>query len=97
MDDERVLFFDVYSGRYFQTDSVETVRKVVNDLNDRLFAEDFVPLNDFYFGVGLPNVEFGDEVGWHVIDGSVQVKYDSFLKNDRPGVTVSFELKPRSY
>ena len=97
MDDERVLFFDVYSGRYFRSDSVETVRRIINDLNDQMFREDFASLNDFYFKIGLPRVEFGDDVGWHISAGTIKANYDSFLKDDRPGVSVSFELKPRSF
>ena len=97
MDDERVLFFDSYSGRYFRTDSVETVRKIVNDLNDLLFQEDFVSLNEFYFEIGLPSVEFGDEAGWNVADGSIQVTYDAFIKNDKPCISVSFVLSPKNY
>lgn len=97
MDDERVLFFDVYSGRYFRADSVETVRKVVNDLNDQLFADDFVSLNDFYFDIGLPQVEFGNEVGWNISNGSIKIDYDAFIKNDKPCISVSFVLKPKKY
>ncbi len=98
MDEERVLFYDVYSGRYFQTDSVETVRKTVNDLNDLLFQEDFVSLNEFYFEIGLPRVEFGDEAGWNIADGSIQVTYDAFIaQNDKPCISVSFVLSPKKY
>ena len=97
VDDERTLFFDVYSGRYFRSDSVETVRKIVNDLNDRLYLDNFINLNEFYYDVGLPKVEFGDEAGWDVSYGSIQVEYDSFLKNDKPGVSISFVVKPKEY
>jgi hypothetical protein len=97
MDDERVLFFDVYSGRYFRADSVETVRKIVNDLNDQLFVDDFVSLNDFYFEVNLPQVEFGNEAGWNVSNGSIKIDYDAFIKNDKPCVSISFVLKPKKY
>ena len=97
MDEDRVLFFDSYSGRYFRTDSVETVRKIVNDLNDLLFQEDFVSLNEFYFEIGLPRVEFGDEAGWNIADGSIKVTYDAFIKNDKPCISVSFVLSPKTY
>ncbi len=95
--DDRVLFFDVYSGRYFRTDSVETVRKVVNDLNDQLFRDDYVTLNEFYYEVGLPQVEFGNECGWNVSNGSIQVVYDAFIKDDKPCISVSFAIKPKEY
>jgi len=97
VDDPTVLCYDTYSGRYFKTDSVETVRRYINDLNDVLFQEDFVGINDFYFMVGLPKTEFGDDVGWNVADGSIQVRFDSFLVNDRPCVVISFGLGPKAY
>ena len=97
MDGERTLFFDAYSGRYFQADSVETVRKIVNDLNDQMFAEDFVCLNDFYSDIGLVWVEFGNEIGWNVSDGSIKVEYDAFMMEDQPCISVSFITKPKEY
>lgn len=97
IDDERVLFYDVYSGRYFRSDSVETVRKVVNDLNDILYRDDWVSLNEFYYEIGLPPTEFGGNVGWLVEDGSIKIDLDAYLKDDRPCVSVSFQLKPKEY
>ena len=96
-DDERTLFFDVYTGRYFRSDSIETVRKVFNDLNDTMFSDDFAPLNDFYFGVGLEDTEFGNDVGWNIANGSITAEFDAFLKNERPIVSITFEIKPREY
>lgn len=96
-EDERTLFFDSYTGRYFRSSSIETVRKVVNDMNDTMYSEDFVALNDFYWGIGLSDVQFGNEVGWHISDGPITLSFDSYLKNDQPVVVVSFKgLKPRS-
>jgi hypothetical protein len=98
-DDSTVACFDVFSGRYFKTDSIETVRRIVNDLNDRLIVGDFVPLNDLYFELGLDRVEFGDQVGWllHDHDETIKVNFDPFMKNDRPVVSVSFVVKPRKF
>ena len=97
MDEDRVLFYDAYSGRYFRSDSVETIRKVINDLNDQLHSEDFVCLNDLYYLVNLPPTEFGNDVGWHISNGSIQVAYDSFLYRDKPCVSISFTLIPKKY
>lgn len=99
LDESKVVFFDVFSGRYFKTDSVETVRRIVNDLNDRLIVGDFVALNELYYELGLDRVEFGDEVGWllHDHDETIKVTFDPFMKDDRPVVSVSFVVKPRKY
>ena len=99
IDDSGIACFDVFSGRYFKTDSIETVRRIVNDLNDRLIVGDFVALNELYYELGLDRVEFGDEVGWllHDHDKTIKVSFDPFMKDDRPVVSVSFVVKPRKY
>ncbi len=90
LDDERVLFYDSYSGRHFWSGSVEAVRQIINDLNMDLFREDFVAVNDFYYKVGLSRTEFGDDVGWHIGDGGICITFDAYLHNDRPCITISF-------
>ena len=96
-DDERTLFFDVFTGRYFRADSIETVRKILNDLNDTMYQEDFVPLNDFYYGIGLDATEFGNEFGWNIAYGAITAEFDAYLRNDRPVLSVTFQIKPRGY
>ncbi len=95
LDEDRVVFFDVFSGRYFRMNSVESVRRIINDMNDQLLAGDWISLNDLYFELGLERTEYGDELGWAAYHGTIQADFDSFLKNDRPCVSVSFIVKPR--
>lgn len=97
VDEERVLFYDVFTGRYFRGDSIEIVRKVANDMTDRMFGEDYVSLNDYYYGVGLDRVEFGDDWGWNIADGAMTVEFDAFIRNERPVVSVTFNLQPKKY
>lgn len=97
VDDQRTLFYDVFTGRYFRADSIEAVRKVINDMNDTMFNDDFANLNDFYFGVGLDPVQFGDEWGWNIANGAFQADFDAFLKNERPIVSVTFQVEPKKY
>ncbi len=97
VDDERVLFYDVFTGRYFRGDSIEIVRKVANDITDRMFSEDFASLNDYYYGIGLDRTEFGDDWGWNIADGAMTVEFDAFIRNERPVVSVTFNLQPRKY
>ena len=62
--DGRSAFFDRFSGRYFTAPSVDTVERVISDINLRLVKEDFVPLNDFYFELGMDPIQIGDDIGW---------------------------------
>jgi hypothetical protein len=95
LGEDSVLFYDVYSGRYFKESSVEMVRRYINDMNERMYTEDFVPINDFYYSVGLPGMQYGNEVGWSIDEGNVKVSLDAFLKDDRPCVSVSFPVRPK--
>lgn len=99
LDESQIVCFDVFSGRYFKTNSIETIRRIINDMNDRLIIGDFVALNEFYYELGLDRVEFGDEVGWllHDHDETIKVTFDPFMKDDRPVVSVSFVVKPKEY
>ena len=53
LSDNVTLFYDDWSGRYFEAKSIEVIRQVVNDLNEELLIEDFVVLNDFYYLLDL--------------------------------------------
>jgi hypothetical protein len=97
LDEHRVLCFDVYSGRYFRSDSVESIRSAVNDINELLLSEDFVSVNELYFLLHLPPMEIGDDAGWRADDGSVKIVLDSFIKDDMPCVSISFVAKPKEY
>lgn len=96
-DEDKVLFWDHFSGRYFRAHSIESVRKVVNDINEKMFREDWAHVNDFYYGVGLDPMEFGDEYGWDLAYGQCEVAFDAIIKGEQPVVTVTFRLRPREY
>ena len=96
-DTEKVKFFDYYSGRYFHYRSVEDIRAIINDINEKLYHDDFVPVNDFYHSLGLDPIQIGDEVGWIIGNGSITIQYDSRIHEDIPCITLSFDIVPREY
>jgi hypothetical protein len=88
---DRVVCYDSFSKRYFETDSVETLRGVVNDINRQLYTDGFASVNDWYYGIGLENTENGDEYGWNIEMGVLELRLGSGLtKHNRPYVTVGF-------
>lgn len=89
-------FVDDYSGRMFRA-KLETLRKHVNDVNERLLhgTEAFVSLNDWYNMIGLPTIAMGDWVGW---DDTylLEVEYSAVIHEDgSPVGVVSFRNPPR--
>ena len=90
-----VLVYDVHSDRYFKVRTVEDIRRCVNDMNEQLYQDDWVSLNDLYYELGVPKVEYGDEVGWFVEDGNIKTTIDAIVVNGRPCLTMSFLVLPK--
>ncbi len=60
---EKVLFFDIYSNRYFES----TLLSVINaqyHINRNLAGKGCVTLNEYYDFLGLSMTEEGDIIGW---------------------------------
>lgn len=91
------LFKDSWSGRYFKLDSVNTVRTVVNDLNEQILKGDSISLNHFYHELGLEPVQEGEYVGWVSYRGLIDIAFGSFIKDDRAIITITFNEPPRRY
>jgi len=97
-----VLFFDEYARQYYYSD-VETVRHTYNDINDRMFDEFTISINEYIDqfndnGIPLRRVEYGDQLGWNR-DYVRKLEPDfSFHMSDdnRPCVHVSAWIGPKS-
>ena len=90
-----VLCHDEMSGRYFKSNP-EAIRKVVNSLNERLLTEMFIPLNDLYYELGLKRIDLGDDLGFDINYGLIDVRYSSMLnENGEPVLSISYVVKPR--
>lgn len=64
-ESEKLLFYDFYSQRYFNT----TLAAVVNaqyHLNRNLMLRGYVTINEFYEFLGIDIIEDGDDVGWNM-------------------------------
>ena len=88
------LCFDQYTGRYFKGD-VEQIRKTVNDFNRQLLSDMRIPLNDLYSELGLAPVESGQDVGWDVEKGLVNIDFSAKLASGNVTcVVLTFSSKP---
>lgn len=86
-------FYDPLSDRYF-TAEIEQVRRVVNDLNERMLngIDSHVSLNDFYGELGLRYMLVGDEIGWNVSKwGSIKLEFHAQIAdNGKPCLVLDF-------
>lgn len=90
----KVLCFDQFSGRYFESD-MQSLREIQNDMNEQLFNEMWVPVNAFYYKIGLEPINAGEELGWRIDDQKVKLGFSSRLSEDgRPCLVVSFTTSP---
>lgn len=89
------LCFDVISGRYFKSD-IDKVKKAQNELNQRLLSEMYISLNEFYYELGLRPIKLGNELGWNIDDGLIDLHFSSQLADDgTPCLVVDYHVAPR--
>lgn len=72
------LCMDSYSGRYFKT-NIEDVKQAVNKLNYDMLQHQFVSLNDLYYELSLPPVKMGEDLGWPIEKGLINITFGSGL------------------
>ena len=73
---------DEWSGRLFYG-SIETIRKYVNDINQKLLfgGHSFISVNEFYSLLGLDHIRAGEELGW-TCENPMEVDYHGFLTDE---------------
>lgn len=92
------LFVEPVSGRTFESD-IETVRKVINDLNYRMVVgmEEYISLSELYDELGLARTSVSDDLGWNIgKDG--QIEYDlhtCVASNGKPAFMLDYHVAPR--
>ena len=90
-----VLCYDASNDKYFRSD-IEKIRKAVNDINYRLNVEMYMSLNDFYYELGLKPTRLGDELGWNINDGLIEVNFSSQLTEDgEPCLVMDYQIAPK--
>lgn len=62
-EDGMKLFYDEFSGRYFES-SIEKVKEAEYNINRDLSMRDYATLNEFYDYLGLIPIDGGDDLGW---------------------------------
>jgi hypothetical protein len=95
-DKGNTRFMDDVTKRRFTSD-IETIKRIVNELNRRmLHRDDYVSLNDFYYEVGLEGCEVGDELGWNVSDGLIEIDFHAIVDTDGvPCIVLDYQIAPK--
>ena len=92
------LFYDPISGRYFES-SKDKIEKTENELNKQMLQGMFgyITLNEFYDEIGLPQVSLGDDLGWNIDHGMIDVTLtDAKVSEDgKPAIVLDYHVAPR--
>lgn len=93
-----ILFLEPVSMRYFVSD-LESVRKIINDLNYRLTSgmEEYISLSEFYDEIGLSHTSNSDYIGWNLYrDGQIGIEFPATTAEDgRPCLMLEYDVSPR--
>lgn len=89
LGDGSVICCELFTGRYFPSD-METIRRSVNDINQKLHGEMYATLNDFYYMLGIEPTSSSGQFGW----GSgkqLELLFSSALtKDNKPCLTFEY-------
>ncbi len=89
------LCYDAVSGRYFKSD-IDKLKKAANELNRQMRDEMYISLNDFYYEIGLNPISIGDEIGWNIDQGYIDLSFSSQLADDgTPCIVIEYHIAPR--
>ena len=89
-----VRCYDHHAGRYFTSD-IDKLKKVQNDINDRLIRDSYISLNEFYYAIGLESTELGRRLGWRVEHGLLELDFSSQLDSDGvPCLVIDYNIMP---
>lgn len=94
-DTDHILVEDHYNGRYFRAQNIESLNRAANRINELMLNEDYAPINDFYSLIGLPRIQYGDDIGWWIEDGLLELVIDAKVHDEEPCIVMSFNLEPR--
>lgn len=88
-----VLCYEAFTGRYFMSD-IEELRRAQNDINERILADGYASMSDFYDLIGLPHTTGSDLFGW-VVHRGVDLRFSAVLgENNVPCISFDYKHAP---
>jgi hypothetical protein len=88
--------FDTITRRRFTSD-IEKIKKIVNELNRQMVhGQDYISLNEFYYELGLEGCSVGDDLGWNVTRGLIELDFSAQLDEDGvPCIVLDYTVAPK--
>lgn len=87
--------YDHHAGRYFYSD-IDKLKRIQNDINERLIKDGYISLNEFYYSIGLDGTEIGRRMGWRVDEGLLELDFSAILDSDgNPCLAIDYSIPPK--
>lgn len=88
------LCYEPLSGRYFKS-TIDKIKKAEIKLDSQMIQEMYVSLNDFYWEIGLDGTDLGDQMGWNLSKGYMDLSFSSQLADDgTPCAVIVYGIPP---
>lgn len=88
------LCYEPLSGRYFKS-TIDKIKKAEIKLDRQMIQEMYVSLNDFYWEIGLDGTDLGDQMGWNISKGYMDLSFSSQLADDgTPCAVIVYGIPP---
>ena len=88
------LCYEPLSGRYFKS-TIDKIKKAEIKLDRQMIQEMYVSLNDFYWEIGLDGTDLGDQMGWNLSKGYMDLSFSSQLADDgTPCAVIVYGISP---
>ena len=96
LNENSTLMYDSVSGRYFRSE-IDTIKNARDELNQRIYSEMYISLNDFYYEINLDPIGVGDDLGWNVEDGMIDIdmRWAPDGYKGEPCLVLDFLVRPR--
>ena len=92
------LCFEPMSGRYFKSD-IDKIKRAKNNLNEKILIDAFnagVSLNDFYEEIGLPKTSMGENPGWNLDTGIIDIYLSAQITDEgTPCLVINYTNPPK--
>ena len=91
------MFYDPKSGRYFYS-SPEAVKSATNTVNLRMMEEYYISLNEYYNELNLPDIELGEDMGFNIDDGLIDVDHlfsVTKTEKDIPALVLEYDISAK--
>ena len=75
--------------------SADQLKKAENNLNRQMRDELHITLNEFYYEIGLSDIDVGSNLGWDIDKGYIDLDFSSQLdENGTPCLVVGHHRPP---